>query len=248
MTFVPEVVLALLLESFEFSPSDKHIYWSMTGISTPNTNPDSTTPTLPLLIKKVESWTLFGIDHVVIQDRLVVCHCFSVNDFYVMYTFQTFFSKFTGNNSEPSKPSDQMWWVSFQNKMPMSQLEWLARPGQAPDFRRQIALQQYFHHKNSPAWERSFCCGLSAFLRWKAVNSCLPSLDGWIWAESQEERAPYARKSLYYLRQVSLTLKFLTPGSGLLSTPVCKPGQSGCVSMSFPVQKLAWFIKLPPVN
>ncbi|PPQ69153.1 hypothetical protein CVT25_004533 [Psilocybe cyanescens] len=36
-----KVVLALLLESFEFSPSNKHIYWSMTGITTPNTDPNS---------------------------------------------------------------------------------------------------------------------------------------------------------------------------------------------------------------
>ncbi|KAH9481363.1 Cytochrome P450 monooxygenase 91 [Psilocybe cubensis] len=49
-----KVVLALLLENLEFSPSDKNVFWSMTGISTPNTNPDSNTPTLPLLIKRID--------------------------------------------------------------------------------------------------------------------------------------------------------------------------------------------------
>lgn len=45
-----EVVLALLVENLEFSLAKQEIIWQMTGIVTPNTDPDSTTPTMPMMI------------------------------------------------------------------------------------------------------------------------------------------------------------------------------------------------------
>ncbi|KAF9557445.1 cytochrome P450 [Agrocybe pediades] len=45
-----KVVLALLLEQFEFSPSGKNIFWQMTGIATPNLDANSTNPTLPMVV------------------------------------------------------------------------------------------------------------------------------------------------------------------------------------------------------
>ncbi|KAF4613945.1 hypothetical protein D9613_007572 [Agrocybe pediades] len=49
-----KVVLALMLEKFEFSLSDKNIYWQMTGIATPNLDTTSTMPTLPLIVSKAK--------------------------------------------------------------------------------------------------------------------------------------------------------------------------------------------------
>ena len=46
-----EVVLALLLEKFEFSLSDQPIIWRMTGIVTPHTNRKSKVPTMPMMVK-----------------------------------------------------------------------------------------------------------------------------------------------------------------------------------------------------
>jgi len=45
-----KVVLALLLENIQFSLSDKRIYWQMTGIVSPNVDPTSVNPTLPMVI------------------------------------------------------------------------------------------------------------------------------------------------------------------------------------------------------
>ncbi|KDR76226.1 hypothetical protein GALMADRAFT_67812 [Galerina marginata CBS 339.88] len=45
-----KVVLALMLESLDFSLSDKKIFWQMTGIATPNLDLDSIKPTLPMII------------------------------------------------------------------------------------------------------------------------------------------------------------------------------------------------------
>ncbi|KAF8150006.1 cytochrome P450 [Crassisporium funariophilum] len=45
-----KVVLALLLDELEFTPSEKHIYWQMHGIATPNTELKSRIPTLPMKI------------------------------------------------------------------------------------------------------------------------------------------------------------------------------------------------------
>ena len=39
-----------MLEDIEFSLSDKKIYWQMTGIATPNVDPTSIIPTLPMII------------------------------------------------------------------------------------------------------------------------------------------------------------------------------------------------------
>ncbi|KAF9557442.1 cytochrome P450 [Agrocybe pediades] len=49
-----KVVLVLMLEKFEFSLSDKNIYWQMTGITTPNLDATSTLPTLPLIVGKAK--------------------------------------------------------------------------------------------------------------------------------------------------------------------------------------------------
>ena len=46
-----EVVLALLLEKFEFSLSDEPIIWLMSGIATPHTNPKSKSPRMPMIVK-----------------------------------------------------------------------------------------------------------------------------------------------------------------------------------------------------
>jgi hypothetical protein len=46
-----EVVLALLLDKFEFSLSDKPIIWLMTGIATPHINRESKVPSLPMIVK-----------------------------------------------------------------------------------------------------------------------------------------------------------------------------------------------------
>ena len=46
-----EVVLALLLEKFEFSLSDKPIIWLMSGIATPTINQESKVPGMPMIVK-----------------------------------------------------------------------------------------------------------------------------------------------------------------------------------------------------
>ena len=46
-----EVVLALLLEEFEFSLSDEPIIWRMTGIASPHTNRKSKIPRMPMIVK-----------------------------------------------------------------------------------------------------------------------------------------------------------------------------------------------------
>ncbi|PPQ63163.1 hypothetical protein CVT24_005803 [Panaeolus cyanescens] len=50
-----KVVLALLIDELEFSPGKKPVIWQMTGIATPNIDPDSTVPTMPLTITRVKS-------------------------------------------------------------------------------------------------------------------------------------------------------------------------------------------------
>ena len=49
--FFEEVVLALLLEKFEFSLSDKPIIWLMTGIATPHLSKESKVPRMPMIVK-----------------------------------------------------------------------------------------------------------------------------------------------------------------------------------------------------
>ena len=46
-----EVVLALLLEKFEFSLSDEPIIWLMSGIASPHTNRESKNPRMPMIVK-----------------------------------------------------------------------------------------------------------------------------------------------------------------------------------------------------
>lgn len=46
-----KVVLALLLEKFEFSLSEKPIIWLMTGIATPHINRKSKVPRMPMIVK-----------------------------------------------------------------------------------------------------------------------------------------------------------------------------------------------------
>ncbi|KAF8150007.1 cytochrome P450 [Crassisporium funariophilum] len=45
-----KVVLALLVDELEFTPSEKQIHWQMHGIATPNTDVESKVPTLPMKI------------------------------------------------------------------------------------------------------------------------------------------------------------------------------------------------------
>uniref|UniRef100_A0A8H7Y036 Cytochrome P450 n=1 Tax=Psilocybe cubensis TaxID=181762 RepID=A0A8H7Y036_PSICU len=49
-----KVVLALMVENLEFSLAKQEIIWQMTGIVTPNTDPDSTTPTMPMIISQAK--------------------------------------------------------------------------------------------------------------------------------------------------------------------------------------------------
>jgi hypothetical protein len=51
LSFLEEVVLALLLEKFEFSLSGETIIWLMTGIATPHTDWKSKVPRMPLIVK-----------------------------------------------------------------------------------------------------------------------------------------------------------------------------------------------------
>ena len=53
-SFAAEVVLSLLIESFEFTPSEKEIFWQMTGISSPIVVGDGTRSQLPLVVKLVK--------------------------------------------------------------------------------------------------------------------------------------------------------------------------------------------------
>jgi len=48
---VLKVVLSLLIESFEFAPSNKEIFWQMTNIVTPTVVGGGTKPQLPIVVK-----------------------------------------------------------------------------------------------------------------------------------------------------------------------------------------------------
>ena len=48
-----EVVLSLLIESFEFTPSEKEIFWQMSNIVSP-TVVGGTKPQLPIMVKLVQ--------------------------------------------------------------------------------------------------------------------------------------------------------------------------------------------------
>ena len=51
--FAAEVVISLLIESFDFTPSEKEISWEMTTIVTPIVVGGDTRPQLPLVVKLV---------------------------------------------------------------------------------------------------------------------------------------------------------------------------------------------------
>ena len=48
-----EVVLSLLIESFEFAPSEKEIFWQMSNIVSPTVVGGGTKPQLPIMVKLV---------------------------------------------------------------------------------------------------------------------------------------------------------------------------------------------------
>ena len=52
-SFGAEVVLSLLIESFEFTPSEKEIYWELSNIVSP-TVVGKTQPQLPVVVKLVQ--------------------------------------------------------------------------------------------------------------------------------------------------------------------------------------------------
>lgn len=51
--FAAEVILSLLIESFDFTPSEKEIYWEMGGIVTPMVV-GGETHQLPVVVKLVQ--------------------------------------------------------------------------------------------------------------------------------------------------------------------------------------------------
>ena len=52
-SFAAEVVLSLLIESFEFTPSEKEICWQMGGIVVPIVVGGETRPQPPVVVKLV---------------------------------------------------------------------------------------------------------------------------------------------------------------------------------------------------
>jgi hypothetical protein len=52
--FAAEVVLSLLIETFEFSPSEKEISWEMAAIVSPMVVGGETRPQLPVMVKLVQ--------------------------------------------------------------------------------------------------------------------------------------------------------------------------------------------------
>ena len=55
LVFTAEVVLSLLIESFEFLPSKKEIFWNMTGLVIPTVvGDDSGRPKLPMVVKLIQ--------------------------------------------------------------------------------------------------------------------------------------------------------------------------------------------------
>jgi hypothetical protein len=53
LTFAAEVVLSLLIESFEFTPSNKEIFWQMSKLVTPIVVGEGMRPQLPVVVKLV---------------------------------------------------------------------------------------------------------------------------------------------------------------------------------------------------
>ena len=48
------MVLSLLIESFEFTPSEKEIFWQMTNIVSPTVVGEGMNPQLPMVVKLVQ--------------------------------------------------------------------------------------------------------------------------------------------------------------------------------------------------
>lgn len=53
-SFIAEVVLSILIESFEFTPSEKEISWEMNGIVSPIVVGEEKRPQLPVVVKLVK--------------------------------------------------------------------------------------------------------------------------------------------------------------------------------------------------
>ena len=49
------MVLSLLIESFEFTPSKKDIFWQLSKLMTPMVVGEGTRPQLPVMVKLVHS-------------------------------------------------------------------------------------------------------------------------------------------------------------------------------------------------
>ena len=52
--FIAEVVLSVLIESFEFTPSKKEIFWQMVPTMRPTVVGEGTEPRLPMIVKLVQ--------------------------------------------------------------------------------------------------------------------------------------------------------------------------------------------------
>lgn len=50
----PEVVLAVLLRSFRFSPSEKDIVWNLAGVNYPTVGKYATKPSLPMKMEVIK--------------------------------------------------------------------------------------------------------------------------------------------------------------------------------------------------
>lgn len=50
----PEVVLAVLLRSFRFSPSEKEIVWNLAGVNYPTVGKYATKPSLPMKMEAIK--------------------------------------------------------------------------------------------------------------------------------------------------------------------------------------------------
>ena len=54
LTFFAEVVISLLIELFEFTPSEKEIYWEMANVATPMVVEGQARRQLPVVVKLVQ--------------------------------------------------------------------------------------------------------------------------------------------------------------------------------------------------
>lgn len=54
VTRIPEVVLAVMLRSFRFLPSDKEVYWNLAGVNYPTIGKYGTKAALPLKLQPLK--------------------------------------------------------------------------------------------------------------------------------------------------------------------------------------------------